>query len=192
MKEIIMCSSGKRMMGYLPDYWHNSLEMQQILHNEGLEVDTLNKKVQCIFFDAFIMTASLERIEEWEKWLKLPPVGTLDERRRRILGYFQTFVKLNEGVIKTIVAALYNNARANVSFADSEIKIEVIPLPENDKDVDFPLLYTQLEPKKPCHIGIAVKRFYCTWGDIKNGFKSWGDVKTKRKTWLDVKNFIPR
>ena len=184
-------SAEKRMMGYLPPYWHESAEMQQILRTAGAEIDTLNKKIECIYLDAFIMTAGESRIAEWEKWLKLPPAGTLDERRRRVLSYFQVFVKLNEGVIKTLVAVLYRDARAKVTFADGEIKIIVIPWPENYLDTDTALLVEQLETKKPCHIGIAARRFQCTWGDINNSFATWAAAKTQRPTWRDIMLHIP-
>lgn len=181
----------KRMMGYLPPYWEKSAEMQQILKTEGAEIDTLNERIKYIYLDAFIMRASEERIAEWEQWLKLPPAGTLDERRRRILSYFQVFVKLNEGVIKTLVAVIYNGARAKVAFVDGEIKIVVVPLPENYLDTDTSLLISQLEPKKPCHIGVSAKRFQCTWGDINREFKTWAEAKAKRPTWRDILLHVP-
>lgn len=179
------------MMGYLPPYWYPNKEMQQILQTEGAEVDTINEKTSCIYNDAFIMLASESRIAEWEKRLSLPPTGTLEERKRRVLSYFQVFVKLNEGVIKTLTAILYRGARAKVTFADGEIKIVVIPLPENYLDTDTSLLVTQLEPKKPCHIGIAASRYKCSWGDVKNSFATWAEVRTKRPTWRDVLLHIP-
>ena len=152
-------SAEKRMMGYLPPYWEESAEMQQILKTEGAEIDTLNERTKSIYLDAFIMSASESRIYEWEKWLKLPPAGTLEERKRKVLSYFQVFVKLNEGVIKTLASVVYNGARAKVKFEDGEIKIMIIPLPENYLDTDTNLLVEQLEPKKPCHIGVSASRF---------------------------------
>ena len=181
----------KRMMGYLPPYWHESAEMKQILKTEGVEIDTLNERIKSIYFDAFIMTASEARISEWEKWLKLPPAGTLDERRRKVLSYFQVFVKLNEGAIKTLVAVLYRDARAKVSFKDGEIKIIIIPMPENYLDTDTDLLVKQLETKKPCHIGVSASRFQCTWGDINREFKTWAEAKSKRPTWRDIMLHVP-
>ncbi len=181
----------KRMMGYLPPYWHESAEMQQILHTQGVELDTLKEKIQGIYNDAFIMLAGESRIAEWEKWLGLPPVGTLDERRRKVLSYFQVFVKLNEGVIKTLTATIYRGARAKVKFLDGTIRIVVIPLPENYTDTDTSLLVTQLEPKKPCHIGIDAKRFQCTWGDINSSFATWANAMAARPTWRDILLHIP-
>lgn len=186
-----MNDNGEKMMGYLPPYWHENKEMQQILNTAGAEMALENEAAVSIYRDAFIMQANEERIAEWEQWLKLPPVGTLDERRRKILSYFQVFVKLNEGVIKTLAATLYRGARARVRFIDSTIKIVVIPLPENYLDTETALLVQQLEPKKPCHIGLSASRFTCVWDDINRSFVTWGQVLAKRPKWRDVKLHIP-
>lgn len=183
--------AAKRMMSYLPLYWHESAEMQQILQAQGAELDKLKEKIQSIYDDAFIMLAAESRIAEWEKWLGLPPVGTLDERRRKVLSYFQVFVKLNEGVIKTLTAALYNGARAKIKFLDGTINIVVIPLPENYIDTDFSLLAVQLEPKKPCHLGTNTERYQATWGDINGSFATWQEAMAKRPTWRDILLHIP-
>lgn len=181
----------KEMMNYLPPYWHESEEMQQIMKAQGAEFDKLDVKTETIYTDAFIMTASEARIAEWEKKLKLPPAGTLDERRRKVLSYFQVFVKLSETSIQALTELLYRGARAKLVFKDSEIKIIVIPLPENYLDTDTSLLVTQLQPKKPVHIGVAAKRFQCTWGDINNSFDTWAAAYAARPTWRDIMLHIP-
>ena len=186
-----MDATGKRMMGYLPPYWHENAEMQQIMQTDGAEVTTLNTQAKCIYTDAFIMQASESRISEWEKWLGLPPEGTLDDRRRKILSYFQTIVKLNENVIKSLASMLYRGARVKVRFLDSEIQIEFIPLPENYLDTDASLLAEQIEPKRPLHIGLSITRYQCMWGDIDRSFPSWGQAKALRPTWYDIKLHIP-
>lgn len=180
----------KRMLGYLPNYWHEYPEIQEIMKVEGVEVDELSDESTVIYKDGFIMTACLTRVEEWEKWLGLPPTGTLDERRRAILAYFQVFVKCNEDSIKALVAMLYDDARAQVSFSDSTIRIKVVPLPENWQQISFPLIASQLERKKPCHISLHVERYYTTWGEIKDNFTNWGQVRLQL-SWQYIVQFIP-
>lgn len=179
----------KRMLGYLPNYWHEYPEMQEIMNAEGSEIDELTEESQVIYRDGFIMTSCLTRVEEWEKWLNLPPTGTLDERRRAILAYFQVFAKCNEEYIKALVVMLYDNARSTVTFKDSVIHIKVLPLPENWEQVDFPLIASQLERKKPCHITLFVERVYSTWGDIKGNFTNWGQVRLQL-SWQYIVQFI--
>lgn len=179
------------MLSWLPPYWADSAEMLQILKADGIEIERIDGRTVEIYNDAFIMTSSAARIRQWEKRLNLPPTGTLDERRRKVLSYFQTLVKLNEESIKQIIATLYDGAAANVTFENSTIKIEVVPTPEHDDQTAFPLIAEALEPKKPCHIALYTARWYSSWKDIKEGFTNWQDVKFNRSTWLAVLQYIP-
>ena len=188
----VLVLSAKRMMEYLPPFWHEYAEMQQILQNEGLELDDLDDSSNCILNDAFILTMGESRIEEWEAWLKLPPNGTLDDRRMAILSYFAVITKMTRESIEVLVASLYSNARAEVIFKNSTVSITIKPLPDHDADeLDFQRLLDQLKLRKPCHITLFTERWYCTWGDIKNGFNSWQALKDDRTNWQHVIQFIP-
>ena len=188
----VLVLSAKRMMEYLPPFWHEYAEMQQILQNEGLELDDLDDSSNCILNDAFILTMGESRIEEWEAWLKLPPNGTLDDRRMAILSYFAVIAKMTRESIEVLVASLYSNARAEVIFKNSTISITIKPLPNHDSDeLDFQRLLDQLKLRKPCHITLFTERWYCTWGDIKNGFNTWQALKDDRTNWQHVIQFIP-
>lgn len=187
----VLVLSAKRMMEYLPPFWHEYAEMQQILQNEGLELDDLDDSSNCILNDAFILTMGESRIEEWEAWLKLPPNGTLDDRRMAILSYFAVIAKMTRESIEVLVASLYSNARAEVIFKNSTISITIKPLPDHDSDeLDFQRLLNQLKLRKPCHITLFTERWHCTWGDIKNGFNTWQALKDDRKSWQHVLEFI--
>lgn len=187
----VLVLSAKRMMEYLPPFWHEYAEMQQILQNEGLELDDLDDSSNCILNDAFILTMGESRIEEWEAWLKLPPNGTLDDRRMAILSYFAVIAKMTRESIEVLVVSLYSNARAEVIFKNSTISITIKPLPNHDSDeLDFQRLLDQLKLRKPCHITLFTERWYCTWGDIKNGFNSWQALKDDRTNWQHVIEFI--
>lgn len=188
----VLVLSAKSMMENLPPYWHEYEEMQELLKAMGVEIDDLTDDADAIITDSFILTMGESRIEEWEHWLKLPPNGTLDDRRMAILSYFAVISKMTRESIQTLVATLYSGARAEVVFKDSTISITIKPLPDHDADeLDFQRLLDQLELRKPCHIALFTKRWYCTWGDIKNGFNTWQTLKDDRNSWQHVIEFIP-
>lgn len=204
-----------RMMGYLPQFWHEYPEMQELLHAYSVEIDDQNEEQGYILVDAFIMEMREERIAEWEKWLKLPPTGTLMDRRLAILGYFFNGVKMSRESIQAVVAQMYNGARAFVDFYDSTIWIEVKPLPEHSTDFitywqevknnyeswlefkndnpegwqlksPFKALYDYLWPRKPCHIHLVINRYMSTWWDVRDA-ASWGDVRDTVHEWSACK-----
>lgn len=183
--------SYERMKEMQPEYWYEYEEMQELLKALGVEIDDANTEGELVLTDAFIMTMEEDRVEEWEKWLGLPPNGTLEERRLAILDYFMVIAKLTRDAIKAIVSASCDGARAEVVFKESTIRVEIKPLPEHDiEEVNMDKVYRQLYTRKPCHISLTLTRFYCTWGDVKNGFNTWQALKDDRPTWNAVKLFI--
>ena len=166
--------------------------MKRILHAQSVELTDSHEEAFVILTDAFLTTMGESRIREWEIWLKLPPTGTLEERRSRIAQKFGVVSKLNEREIKTLVATLHNDARAKVQLLDSDIKITVIPLPEHQTDeLDFTSLTSQLSVRKPCHLGLIIERGYSTWGGVRDGrLRSWGEVRAL-KDWEEVLLYIP-
>lgn len=182
--------SAKRMMEYLPRYWHEYLEVKEIFHAVGAELDELETKSERILTDAFIMTMCESRIKEWEHWLGLPPTGTLEDRRLTILSYFSVITKMSKESIQTLVVRLYQGARSIVRLKDSSIKITIKPLPEHANDpIEFEILVKQLEKLKPCHIGLFVDRYVGTWGEVLQGHSSWGQVRL-HGSWQEVYDFI--
>lgn len=183
--------SYERMREMQPEYWYEYEEMQELLKALGLEIDDVNAEGELVLTDAFIMTMEEDRVEEWEKWLGLPPNGTLEERRLAILDYFMVIAKLTRDAIKTIVSASCDGARAEVIFKDSILRVEIKPLPEHDtEEVDMAKVYKQLYTRKPCHISLTLTRWYGSWGDVKQGFNTWQALKDDRPNWNAVKLFI--
>lgn len=183
--------AGNRMMDYLPPYWHPNLEMQQILQSEGFAIDTLLLELQRIYTDAYIMTASAERIAEWEEDLEIVPNGTLEQRRLFVLSKIRGFGKLNEHKIQNIVASFTAGGAAIVTFANSTINVKVLP-PQNGETFLFPDIERTLKPMIPAHLGLVIERYYSTWQDIKDKFDDWQDVYDHNTSWNAVRNFIER
>lgn len=183
-------TTAKRMIGYLPEYWHKSAEMQEILESDGIEIEQLLNKARSIYGDSFILTASESRIKEWEQDLKIIPTGTLEQRRLMVLSVLRGAGKLNEAKIKGIVNA-FTGGDSIVTFADSNINVQVLP-PNNGEVYLFPDIERSINPRKPAHIGLVVERFYSTWGDIKEQFSSWEDLYASKADWKAVYNHITR
>lgn len=178
------------LMKLLPQYWHDSLEMQEILREHGIELDSLKESDAIIFSDAFIMDSSEERIQQWERSLQIVPKGNLLQRKYFVLATLRGSGKLDEAKIKSIVSA-FTGGDSVVTFANGIINILVYP-PQNGESFLFPDIERAINPRKPAHLGLNVKRFYSTWGDIKEQFADWNDVATDKQTWRDVYNHIER
>lgn len=177
------------LMKYLPQYWHENAEMQQIQKKTlNYLLFNLQYSSNIITTEAFIGTANNERLSEWERDLGIIPAETIEERRENILAFFKRKGKLNEQIIKEMVDYRYTGATCDVSIENSAIKIIIYPA--HEEDVNFDKIYNDLYWKKPAHLGFGYSRYYCTWGDIKDNFNTWNDVKNKG-SWNSIKLYLP-
>lgn len=156
---IEVLTATNRMRDYLPLYWHEYKEMIELLKSQGFEVECLSTERGNILVDAFILDMREERIIEWERWLKLPPNGTLMDRRLAILNYFAVMSKMSRESIQAVVAAMYNGAKAQVYFEDSTIHVIVKPSANHPDE------------------------FVWSWQEIKNAFETWGDLLDSGEQW---------
>lgn len=176
------------LMKYLPEYWHQNLEMQEILKRQCEEFKVYALSQEPVFTDSFILQASESRVAEWEKKLGITAKGTLDERRQVIFGMLYSIRKLDEATIKELVKLNCSNANCIVQIKNSNIDVEVLPASHNGF-YNFANLNRVLSIKKPAHLGLKVYFYQCTWGEIEKNFTTWNDVKTYGN-WVDVKNYL--
>lgn len=180
--------AGQRMIEYLPLFLRNVTEIIAILESEGHEIDRLRDNIQLVINDAYIMSASESRIQQWEQKLKIVPAGTLDQRKQFVLATLRGQGKLNEQKIKSVVNA-FTGGDAIVTLENSVLDVKILP-PDNGDIYLFPDVERALRPRVPTHLGLSVRRWYATWGDIKQNFADWATVAAFG-TWNDVKNYIP-
>lgn len=178
-----------RMMGYLPAYWHEYLEMKRLLKAYSLELDELDAEHANILVDCFILEMRKERLEEWERWLKLPPEGTLQDRRLAVLGYFFNGVKMSRESIQTLVAQMYNGARAQVEFYNSTIWIKIGLLPEY-ADSLFNYWATINEKYETWGEFLADQKHgwrvndpFIYWRMVKKDYDNWREFLRAQKIW---------
>lgn len=176
------------LMKHLPEYWHQNLEMQEILKRQCEEFKLYVLSQEPVFTDSFILQASEDRIVEWEKKLGITGNGTLDERRQVIFSMLYSIRKLDEATIKELVRLNCSNADCNVRIKNSNIDVEVLPTSHNGY-YNFANLNRVLNIKKPAHLGLKVYFYECTWGEIKKNFSTWNDVKTYGN-WSDVNTYL--
>lgn len=181
----------EKMMNFLPEYWHSNHDMIQILQTIADEIVLLHAKYQIIYTNAFILIASESRVREWEKDLKIQPIGSLYQRRLFILSKLRGNGKLNEVSIKSIVSSFTGGYDCIVTFSNSTITVRILP-PNNGEVFVFSDIIRTITPRKPAHLGLVVKRYYSTWGDIKDQFTSWQDLNDSKTDWNAVKNHIER
>ena len=181
----------ERMNGYYPQVIQAIMEFQAIIDAEYPEFEELEKNQERIISEAYLLTMTEDRVEEWENMLGIRPLAdsTVDDRRDTIIARIRGQGKLNTNMINTIVGT-FTGGTAKSYVKDSTLYVEITPSP-NDKHYRFENVEQELAKKVPAHLGFKVSRNYYTWEEVKNGSATWGDVNSTFDKWEDVLLFIP-
>lgn len=187
------------LIRYLPPILQDVLEFNVIFDAENIELDYFYDSIKRIGLDAFIRTASAQKITRLENFLRFKGLGTLEQRRTYLLSLYRKGRKLNEGNIKQIVHTItgsdcfvtfYGSDDANNPQKGDGLLLVQVLSPDNNKDYRYEDIFRALRPLVPGHLKLIVLKFFATWGDVKGNFADWNAVKTNG-SWQDVKNYIP-
>lgn len=181
----------ERMINYYPQVIQAILEFRGIIESEALEIDLLNKGVQRVIDDAYLLSMSEERIKQWENMLGIQPLenSSVEDRRDTVIARIRGQGKLNTELINVIVKT-FTGGTANSWVEDSTLYVEITPPPSN-KQYQFANVEQELSKKIPAHLGFKVERNYYTWEEIEKKYSTWGDIESNFGKWEDVLLFVP-
>lgn len=181
----------ERMNGYYPLVVQAIKEFQAIINSEYPEIEALHEGNERVLADAYLTTMTEERIEQWEKILKIQPIenSTIEDRRDTILARVRGQGKLNTTLINSIVNT-FTGGTAISYIVDSVLYVEITPPPDN-KQYQFTNVEQELALKVPSHLGLSVARNYYTWNDIIAYAPTWQRVYDSFETWEDVYLYVP-
>ena len=180
------------MLNRYPEVIKAIREFRVLIKTQSLQVEELHNELYKIFSNAFVNSADISRIEQWEKLMGIIPLPQgedseetwLSDRRETILARLYHVEKLNSDSIANIVS-IFTGGTAVSYFKDSTIHVLIYP-PKDNKSYKFENVEQELIKKKPAHLGFKVERGYITWLEINDKFSTWQDVKNAFNTWEDV------
>lgn len=181
----------ERMNNYYPQVVQAIEEFKSIIDSEYPEFEDLSVAKDRVIDDAYLLTMSEKRIEQWENILGIRPLenSSVSDRRDTIIARIRGQGKLNTALINSIVNA-FTGGTANSWVKDSVLYVEITPPPSN-KQFKFANVEQELSKKVPAHLGFDVSRNYLDWVEIQNTYATWQDVKDHFNTWNDVYLFSP-
>ena len=182
----------ERMIGYYPRVIGAITEFKSIIDAEYPEFEMLAEGRDKVVNDAYLLTMSEDRVEQWEAVLGIKPLAdsSVDDRRDTVIARIRGQGKLNTALINAIVNA-FTGGTANSWIKDSVLYVEITPPPES-KQYQFANVEQELKLKVPAHLGFNITRNYYEWIEVKNDYSTWQDVKDNFDTWDDVRIFIKR
>lgn len=181
----------ERMNNYYPQVVQAIEEFKSIIDSEYPEFEDLAIARDRVIDDAYLLTMSEKRIEQWENILGIRPLenSSVSDRRDTIIARIRGQGKLNTVLINSIVNA-FTGGTANSWIKDGVLYVEITPPPSN-KQFQFANVEQELTKKVPAHLGFNVSRNYLDWAEVKNTFATWQDVKDGFSNWQEVFLFSP-
>lgn len=182
----------------VPDHVSSILEISAIYETENIDFDELYASKDRIINDAFITTASNDAIARQEKFIRIVPEGTLEQRKMYLISMNSRGSKLNEPNIKAIANTITGSDCLVTFFASEELNnpekglglLKIQVLSPDGRDYRYEDIERALRPLVPAHIKLTVVKYFSLWKDVHDNFADWNVVKAFG-TWDALKSYIP-
>ena len=188
-----------KLIEYLPLFLQDILEFQVICNTESIELDAIYNSIDKTLLNAFVQTASVDKITKFEMFLGFKGVGTLEQRKAYILALFRKGKKLSGETIKEITNTITGSDCIVTFFGSDELnnpqptypllQIQVLS-PDNNKDYRYDDVLKTIKPLVPGHVKLMVIRFFANWSDVMANFQDWNAVKSS-SNWKALRSYIP-
>ena len=190
--EELTINYNEQMLDYYPEVIKAIREFQVLMETESIQIGEMHKKLTQLLEDAYVNTASAERIEMWENLLGIVPLPQgddsmetwLEDRRETILARLYQSPKLNTKSIAEIVK-IFTGGETESYFKDGTIYVFISP-PANNKQYKFENVEQELSKKIPAHLKFQVAVNYFTWAEVQQPTTTWGDILNNHTDWSDV------
>ncbi|GAA0378997.1 putative phage tail protein [Bacillus horti] len=86
-------NSNKRLMGYLPEFYHDIVDFVQLTDTQEAEIISSKQAIQLLFDNQFVMSSDERAVRRRERMLGIqadPTRETLDFRKKRIVNRYST------------------------------------------------------------------------------------------------------
>jgi len=170
------------LIKYLPDFYHNIMEMKELQTALGYEAGKAVYSIQDMIEQCFISTATWG-LDGWEKILgistdKSKPYET---RREIILAKLRGFGTTTKEMIENVAIA-FSGGEVAIHEYPSQHRLVVQFIGVRGIPPNMAGLINAIEEIKPAHLAYTFKYTYTTWGQIN---MSWGE--TSNKTWGELR-----
>lgn len=174
---------------YMPPYYREIYEAEQLLDREAAEFIALNKAIRDVLDQLFVDTATWG-LARWERVCGIPIDATKSYRQRRsvikskLRGVGTVTVPLAKAV-----AEAYDNGAVKVTEDPDNYAVIITfvsnhGVPENLDDIR-----NVLREIVPAHLAIHFAFTYMTYDALDSYGLIWTDVDAKKLTWADWETY---
>ena len=173
-----------KISNYIPTMYSNNTEMTNIYNAEEDEFeDNLKPKVNIVFKDTFIKTASESGIAKFEELFNITPndTDTVEDRRNRIIYRLNSHIPFTETYLVSKLQSLLGNNFTYILDAEECTLTINITSPGKSALVELNNILNNIVP---CNMEITVIPYSINWQTIYENNYKWNNLT--EMTWQDV------
>ncbi|WP_042348239.1 YmfQ family protein [Bacillus massiliigorillae] len=174
------------MMNYLPYYYRDIREANEIIRVESEMIDQLNADIQDLLLQFSVETATWG-LSRWEKLcgIKTDESKPIDQRRSVVRSKLRGIGTVTVDLVKN-VAESYLNGEVEVVENSAEYTILIrfvgkLGIPPNLDDIK-----NALREIIPAHLLIDYEFTFTTWDRFDSFNYTWDQIDALNKTWDEV------
>ncbi len=177
------------MSDYLPSYYREIREAEQLLDREAVELNELNEAIRDVRDQLFVDTATWG-LTQWERICGIPTdeAKPLHQRRSVIKSKLRGVGTVTVGLVKDVAEA-YDNGEVDVTedpvgYAVTITFVSNHGVPDNLDDIR-----QALQEIIPAHLAIYFAFTYMTYEALDTYSLTWANVDAKALNWADWETY---
>lgn len=177
-----------RLKNYLPPYYEDVTEFDQITESVGSELDLLTVKTVDVLNQYYPESATWA-LDRYEKDLQIVvDVGKPnDQRRSVIISKMRGSGKVSGSMIKNVAEA-YDGGTVDVAVSAAEYKIIITFIDTMGTPSNLDDLKKALDDIKPAHMTLVYELRFYTYAELKASGKTYAEVAATGKTYAEIYN----
>ncbi len=177
------------LMNYLPKYWKDIAEMEELQKVIGIEMQNLSIKSEDYFNQLFVSTATWG-LDLWKEELGLNTNKNLSyERRREIIKAKMRGTATTTKTLIKNVAESFSNGEVDVIEQYKNYLVQVKFIGTRGIPADLESFKKIIREIIPAHLAIEYIFTYMTWAEFDSYNKTWQQWDNLNLNWKELTEY---
>lgn len=177
-----------KISDYMPNFYKNNIEMNNIIYSEEDELENnLKSSIDNSFNDTFPIRLTINGIRKYEKILNIvsdESSESLEFRKERILGRLISKIPFTERYLSNYLDNLLGASNWSYTIDYNNYTLDIQSL------IPGKLWYAELinflSNVIPANIVWTVTIYSATWNAVNNHFNNWNEINNSNMTWQEL------
>ncbi|MDT9725085.1 DUF2313 domain-containing protein [Xylanibacillus composti] len=177
------------MSDYMPPYYREVREAEQLLDREAAELNGLNAAIRDVLNQLFVDTATWG-LAHWERICGIPVdvAKPRNQRRSVIKSKLRGVGTVTVSLVKAVAEA-YDNGEVDVTEDPANFSVTITFISNHGVPENLDDIRRALREIVPAHLAIHFEFTFMTYEALDSYSLTWADVDAKELTWADWETY---